>query len=101
MRKADLIEIVAQGTGLTKIETEVVIEGFFKSVIAALKSGEGIEIRGFGSFKVKKKNARNARNPITGAQVQIQEHFVPVFKFSKDFKNAVAEGMKDKLQDQA
>lgn len=99
MRKADLIEIVAQGTGITKIDTEAVIEGFFKSVIAAMKSGEGIEIRGFGSFKVKKKNARNARNPITGAQVQIPEHFVPVFKVSKDFKNAVAEGMKDKLQE--
>lgn len=97
MRKADLIEIVAQGTGLTKLETEVVIEGFFKSVIATLKSGEGIEIRGFGTFKVKKKNARMARNPVTGAQVPIPEHFVPVFKFSKDFKNAVAEGMKDKL----
>lgn len=94
MTKADLVDIVAQGTGLTKIETEAVIEGFFNSVIEALKHGHGIEIRGFGTYKVKKKASRYARNPKTGEKVFVPEHFVPVFKFSKDLKTTVDIGMK-------
>lgn len=96
MTKADIVDKVAEGTGLTKLETEVIIEGFFKTVIDALKAGRGIEIRGFGSFKVKKKNARQARNPKTGEQVFVPEHYVPTFKFSKDFKDTVDKGMRDK-----
>ena len=95
MTKADIVDKVAIGTGLTKLETEAIIEGFFKTVIEALKEGRGIEIRGFGSYKVKKKNARHARNPKTGEQVQVPEHFVPTFKFSKDFKSLVNQGMLD------
>lgn len=94
--KADLVDIVAQGTGLTKLETEAVIEGFFNSVIETLKKGKGIEIRGFGTFKVKKKAGREARNPKTGVKVYVPEHYVPVFKFSKDFKKLVNLGMKAK-----
>jgi DNA-binding protein HU-beta len=93
MTKADIVDKVALGTGLTKLETEAIIEGFFKTVIESLKEGKGIEIRGFGSYKVKKKNARQARNPKTGEQVQVPEHFVPTFKFSKDFKLLVNQGM--------
>ena len=55
MTKADIVDKVAEGTGLTKLETEAIIEGFFKTVIEALKEGNGIEIRGFGTYKVKKK----------------------------------------------
>lgn len=91
--KADIVEKVADGTGLTKVETEAVIEGFFRSVIEALQNGKGIEIRGFGTYKVKKKNARIARNPKTGEKVEVPEHFVPVFKFSKDLKLAVNDGL--------
>ena len=96
MTKADLVDIVATGTGLTKLETEAVIEGFFNSVIESLKVGKGIEIRGFGTFKVRKKLARLARNPKTGEKVNVPEHHVPVFKFSKDFKTAVSRGMAEK-----
>lgn len=95
MTKADIVEKVASGTGLTKLETEAIIEGFLNTVIQSLKEGHGIEIRGFGSYKVKKKSAREARNPRTGEQVFVEEHFVPVFKFSKDFKSAVDKGMKE------
>jgi len=95
MTKADIVDKVAIGTGLTKLETEAIIEGFFKTVIESLKEGRGIEIRGFGSYKVKKKNARHARNPKTGEQVEVPEHFVPTFKFSKDFKLLVNRGMLD------
>lgn len=95
MTKADIVEKVAAGTGLTKLETEAIIEGFLNTVIQSLREGNGIEIRGFGSYKVKKKNARYARNPRTGEKVYVEEHYVPVFKFSKDFKSAVDKGMKE------
>ncbi len=95
MTKADIVDKVARGTGLTKLETEAIIEGFLNTVIQALREGNRIEIRGFGSYKVKKKNARMARNPRTGEQVQVEEHYVPVFKFSRDFKKAVDRGMKE------
>lgn len=100
MTKADIVEKIASGTGLTKIETEAIVEGFLNTVINALRDGKGIEIRGFGSYKVKKKNARFARNPRTGEKVFVDEHYVPVFKFSKDFKGAVDKGMKDNIKKQ-
>lgn len=101
MTKADIVDKVAAGTGLTKLETEAIIEGFFKTVIESLKNGKGIEIRGFGSYKVKKKNARQARNPKTGEQVFVPEHYVPTFKFSREFKDIVNEGMKKDEQEAA
>ncbi len=100
MTKADIVEKVASGTGLTKLETEAIIEGFLNTVIQALREGNGIEIRGFGSYKTKKKNARYARNPRTGEKVFVPEHYVPVFKFSKDFKATVDRGMKNKENQQ-
>ena len=96
MTKADIVERVASGTGLTKLETEAIIEGFLSTVVQSLREGNGIEIRGFGSYKVKMKNARYARNPRTGEKVFVDEHFVPTFKFSKDFKTSVDRGMKEK-----
>lgn len=96
MTKADIVERVAAGTGLTKLETEAIIEGFLNTVIQSLREGNGIEIRGFGSYRVKKKNARYARNPRTGEKVFVDEHYVPTFKFSKDFKSSVDRGMKEK-----
>lgn len=98
MTKADIVEKVAAGTGLTKLETEAIIEGFLNTVIQSLRDGNGIEIRGFGSYKVKKKNSRFARNPRTGQKVYVEEHYVPVFKFSKDFKTAVNKGMKENMR---
>ncbi|MDP4192420.1 MAG: HU family DNA-binding protein [Bacteroidota bacterium] len=95
MTKADIVEKIALGTGVTKLETEAIVEGFLNTVIEALKEGKGIEIRGFGSYKVKKKNARYARNPKTGEKVYVEEHFVPSFKFSKDFKTIVDKGLKE------
>ena len=101
MTKADIVDRVAAGTGLTKLETEAIIEGFFKTVIESLKDGRGIEIRGFGSYRVKKKNSRHARNPKTGQQVFVPEHYVPTFKFSKDFKEMVNIGMMQKEREAA
>jgi nucleoid DNA-binding protein len=94
MTKADIVDVIASATGLTKVETEAVVDGFISTVIDALKNGRNIEIRGFGSFKVKKRKGRVARNPRTGEQVMVDEHFVPIFKVSKDLKRAVDENLK-------
>ena len=94
MTKADIVDHIASGTGLTKVETEAVVDGFIQTVIEALKEGKNIEIRGFGSFKTKKRRARMARNPRTGAQVQVDEHFVPFFKVSKDLRSVVNDSLK-------
>lgn len=98
--KADLIEIVSKGTGITKLETEAIIEGFLRAVIDTLAENKRIEIRGFGSFKVKKRNAKEARNPKTGEKVFVPEYFTPAFKFSKEFKEMVDSRIKKKLAEE-
>ncbi len=97
MTKADIVDVIASGTGLTKVETEAVVDGFIQTVISSLRDGKNIEIRGFGSFKVKKRKGRVARNPRTGEQVQVDEHYVPIFKVSKDLKAVVNENLKKTL----
>jgi DNA-binding protein HU-beta len=97
LTKADVVDHIASGTGLTKVETEAVVDGFIQTVIQAMKEGKNIEIRGFGSFRTKKRKGRIARNPRTGEQVKVEDHFVPVFKVSKELKTVVNENLK-KLQ---
>lgn len=97
MTKADIVDVIASATGLTKVETEAVVDGFISTVIDSMKEGKNIEIRGFGSFKVKKRKGRVARNPRTGEQVMVQEHYVPIFKVSKDVKHLVDENIKKKM----
>lgn len=94
MTKADLINKIADATGLTKLETEAVVEGFIVAVIDALKHGEHVEIRGFGSFRVKERAARKARNPQTGEEIQVPKRMVPVFKVSKEFVRTVDQALK-------
>lgn len=95
--KADIVEKIALGTGITKLETEAIVEGFINSIIEALKLGKAIEIRGFGSYGIRKKRGRMARNPKSGDKVFINEHFAPTFKFSKEFKAIVADGLREKV----
>lgn len=89
MTKADIVEVISANTGITKIETEAVVNGFLDTVIESMKRGENIELRGFGSFKVVKRAQRIARNPKTNQEVTVPEQYVPVLKVSKDFKRAV------------
>jgi DNA-binding protein HU-beta len=93
LTKADIVDVIASATGLTKVETEAVVDGFISTVINSLKEGKNIEIRGFGSFKVKKRRGRMARNPRTGEQVRVEEHYVPLFKVSKELKALVNENL--------
>lgn len=89
MTKADVVNVIAHATGLTKVETEAVVNGFISTIRDALKEGKGIEIRGFGTFKVREKRPRIARNPRTGEKVNVPNKFVPIFKPSKELKNLV------------
>jgi len=100
LTKADIVDRIATGTGLTKVDTEAVVDGFILTVIDAMKEGKNIEIRGFGSFKVKKRKGRIARNPRTGEQVRVEEHWVPIFKVSKEVKQAVNENLQKLAQQQ-
>jgi len=92
--KADLVNAISGKTGLAKYETESVVDAFFESVIESLKAGKRIEIRGFGSFNIRHKNLRDARNPRTGEKVTVDAKNVPAFKISKEFKHAVIDSLK-------
>jgi DNA-binding protein HU-beta len=96
MTKADIVDVIASSTGLTKVETEAVVNGFMETVIDAMKRGEHIELRGFGSFKVVKRAQRVARNPKTNEKVIVPEQYVAVLKMSKIFKGQVDGAMKEK-----
>ena len=89
MTKSDIIKEVADGTGLTKVEIEAVLEGVILSISNSLKRGVRVDIRGFGSFIVKKRAARDARNPATSEIIKLQERFIPAFKVSKILKEIV------------
>ena len=89
MTKSDIINLISNATGLTKVETETVVEGFIQTIISALKKDEKVEIRGFGSFIVKKRNAREARNPATNETVILNDRYIPFFKVSKILKNEI------------
>ncbi len=92
MTKSALIEEVAKRTlHISKKDTEVVVNTIFDSMTQALKQGERIEIRGFGSFQVKVREAREGRNPKTGEPVQISAKRTPFFKVGKELKEMVDE----------
>ncbi len=93
MTKADLVEQVADaiGPGITKKDCALVVDGLLNAVKAALSDGDNIEIRGFGTFKVRERKARVARNPRTGERVEVPSRVVPVFKPSKDLREQVME----------
>jgi DNA-binding protein HU-beta len=89
MTKAEIVSIIASNTGMTKIEVDSVLKGFFETVIESMKRGETIELRGFGTFKVIRRAQRVARNPKTNTEVIVPQQFSPVFKPSREFKKDV------------
>ena len=89
MTKADLVEEVARVTELTRKDAEVIVDTLFESVIKSLKAGDKLEVRGFGSFRVRQRNARVGRNPKTGEKVEVPAKRVPYFKPSKELKDLI------------
>jgi DNA-binding protein HU-beta len=89
--KADLIDGVAEKSGLTKKDATAAVEGLFDVVTESLSEGERVQIIGFGSFEVRDRAARKGRNPQTGEEIQIPATKVPAFKAGKGLKDAVKE----------
>lgn len=94
MTKSDMIDIVAGGTGLTKLETEAVINGFLKTIVQALAEGESVELRGFGTFRIKERAPRTGRNPKTGKVVEIDTQYVPHVRISREVRRYIDEEVK-------
>jgi integration host factor subunit beta len=90
MTKSDLVQKLSeQVTTLTKKECEVIVDTVFHHMKDALQRGEKIEIRGFGSFTVRVRRAKEGRNPKTGEKVSIPEKRIPFFKVGKELREMV------------
>ncbi|MDI6729837.1 MAG: HU family DNA-binding protein [Thermodesulfovibrionales bacterium] len=89
MTKADLIDKIASGAGLTKTDAGKALDATLDSVKAALKKGQKVTLVGFGTFSVSKRKARKGRNPRTGAEIKIPATKVPKFTAGKTLKDAV------------
>ena len=90
MNKTELIAVVAQSAGLTKKDSERVLNAAFDAMTAALVKGEKVQLSGFGTFEIKEREARVGRNPHTKEAIEIPATKVPVFKASKALKDNVA-----------
>lgn len=89
MRKADLVNEIAQKTGVPKVDVLVTLEQFFKEVKSSLETGENVYVRGFGSFIVKKRAKKIGRNIKKNTAIEIPAHYIPAFNPSKDFTERV------------
>ncbi len=86
MTKAELVDQVARNTQLTKKHAEVMVNTVFDSIVGSLKDGEKIELRGFGSFRIRQRGSRTGRNPKTGAKVDVPSKSIPYFKPGKELR---------------
>ena len=89
MTKAELIEEVSRVVEMTRKDSEVIVEAILGSVVRALRTGDKIEIRGFGSFRTRSRQPRVGRNPKTGDRVDVPAKRIPYFKPSKELKDLV------------
>ena len=92
MTKAELIEDVSRVAELSRKDSETIVETIFESIVKSLRTGDKIEIRGFGSFRTRQRNPRIGRNPKTGARVDVPAKKIPYFKPSKELKDLVNAG---------
>ena len=91
MTKQEIVDIVSEATGLTKVETEIVMNGVMGTIIESLANNERVELRGFGTFGIKHRMPKKARNPGTGDAIYLPERYVPTFKPSKIMRSKVNE----------
>lgn len=89
MTKGELVDAIAGGAGLTKVDAEKALNAFTEAVTKALKKGDSVGLVGFGTFSVSKRKARKGRNPQTGKEINIPAAKVPKFKAGKGLKDAV------------
>ncbi|MCO6486409.1 MAG: integration host factor subunit beta [Saprospiraceae bacterium] len=93
MRKADLVNAIADKTGVPKVDVLVALETFFKEVKASLAEGENVYIRGFGSFVIKKRAKKIGRHIKKNMAIEIPEHYIPSFKPAKVFVDQVRDNV--------
>ena len=89
MIKLDIINRISEKTGVQKTKAEAAVEALFESMKRAMERGERIELRGFGSFRVRQRSSRRGRNPKTGEAVDIPAKRIPYFKPGKELKELI------------
>jgi len=89
MTKADLVEEVVKISRVSKKHAEIIVNTVFASIVAALQRDDKIELRGFGSFRVRHRRSRQGRNPKTGDRVEVPEKRIPYFKPGKELKDLI------------
>ncbi|HUH45064.1 MAG TPA: HU family DNA-binding protein [Treponemataceae bacterium] len=94
MTKADVVNEISKGTGIEKVTVQRTIEAFMETVKGSLVQGENVYLRGFGSFIIKKRAEKTARNISKNTTIIIPEHFIPSFKPSKSFISKVKTNVK-------
>ncbi len=93
MTKAELVEEVARSTQLTKKQAEAIVNTVFQTIVDSLKDGRKIELRGFGSFRIRRRGSRLGRNPKTGDRVEVPPKRIPYFKPGKELKELLNGGL--------
>src|SRR5512140_2347512 len=89
MTKAELVDEVARAIQVTKKQAETIVNVVFDSIVESLRSGEKIELRGFGSFRLRNRKSRTGRNPKTGEKVEVPSKKIPYFKPGKELKELI------------
>ncbi len=89
MTKADLVDEVAKNSVLSKKDAEAIVQAVLDSIVESLKSGGKVELRGFGSFRLRERSSREGRNPKTGEKVFVPAKKVPYFKPGKDLRELI------------
>ena len=95
MTKAELVDEVARVVQLTKKQAETIVNIVFDSIVDSLRAGQKIELRGFGSFRLRSRKSRTGRNPKTGEKVEVPSKKIPYFKPGKELKELINKSMKD------
>ena len=94
MTKADIVNEISKDTGIEKITVQKTVEALMETVKSSLEKGNNVYLRGFGSFIVKKRAEKTARNISKNTTIIIPEHFIPAFKPAKTFVNQVKSNVK-------
>jgi integration host factor subunit beta len=95
MTKAELVDEVARVVQLTKKQAETIVNIVFDSIVESLRSGQKIELRGFGSFRLRNRKSRTGRNPKTGEKVEVPSKKIPYFKPGKELKELINKALAD------
>ena len=95
MTKAELVDEVASVVQLTKKQAETIVNIVFDSIVDSLRSGQKIELRGFGSFRLRNRKSRTGRNPKTGEKVEVPSKKIPYFKPGKELKELINRAIAD------